>query len=678
MRPHQFFALLLLAPGAAAQLPLPTTAQDFVQPGTQPNTIHADIVKSTVCSACHGFFNPVEEPYQPWTASLMAQSARDPIFHACLAIAEQDASFIGETCLRCHTPGAWLAGRSTPTDGTGLIEALGDFDGVTCNLCHRMVDPISDPLNPAEDPSILAALAQVPTDPHTGQYVIDPEDRRRGPYDLGSFFFHEWRESPFHRESRLCATCHDVSNPAFTRSSTGSYDLNAVDTAHPTHAKSDEFPLERTFSEWAASEYAVRPVDTGGLFGGSQPIVSTCQDCHMPETGGYGCNPAIGGGFHGDLGQHHFNGANSWVIDSVRSLYPDSQTGLDDLAVAGAHARTDQMMQSAADLQAFHRAGDLIVRVVNETGHKLPTGYHEGRRMWIHVEFLDVSGGVLGEHGAYDSASATLTTANTTVFEAHHGLDANMAAVTGLPQAVSFHFALNNEVYKDNRIPPRGFTLDKFILAQAQPVGEFYPEHHYWHDTSYPLPAGTASARVQLYHQTTSREYIEFLRDTNTTNSAGQIAYDQWVLHGKSEPFLMDQTTLYTASGTCPPALPYGIGKTTSAGLEPRLMGLGAASVSAANFQLRVSDLPPNKPLLGFWSLQSNDYPLFGGTLFLKHPIQRMTVAFSNGNGDAWVPAPLPAASIGQERYYQVWFRDPQEPSSGVGLTNGLHVDVCP
>ena len=55
-----------------------------------------------------------------------------------------------------------------------------------------------------------------------------------------------------------------------------------------------------------------------------------------------------------------------------------------------------------------------------------------------------------------------------------------------------------------------------------------------------------------------------------------------------------------------------------------------------------------------------------------------MTVSFSNAAGNATTPVPLTASAIGQERYYQVWFRDPQEPAHGVGLTNGLHVDICP
>jgi hypothetical protein len=441
MRNHGLITLLLLATPAAAQLPLPTTERDFEQPGTQPNTLNTEILYSTACSSCHGFFDIVEEPYQPWSASMMAQASRDPIFHACLAIAEQDSAFAGDLCLRCHTPGAWLAGRSTPSDGSGLVEALGDFDGVTCHFCHRLVDPVADSANPSDDIAILASLGQIPTEPHSGQFIIDPEDRRRGPYDLGSFFFHEWRQSPYHREALLCGTCHDVSNPALSRAPSGLYYLNTLDAEHPTHLREDEFPLERTYSEWAASEYAVRPVDTGGLFGGIQPEVSTCQDCHMPDVDGYGCRPDLGATQHADLGQHHFNGANSWVLDSVRSLYSDNETGLDNLAVAGANQRTVEMMQNAADLRAFTRSGELVVRVINETGHKLPTGYTEGRRMWVNVLFLDAGGALIEERGAYDLTSATLVTNDTTVFEAHHGLDANMAAVSGLPQGEGFHFA---------------------------------------------------------------------------------------------------------------------------------------------------------------------------------------------------------------------------------------------
>ena len=52
-----------------------------------------------------------------------------------LTIANQDAAFAGDLCLRCHAPVGWLEGRSTPTDGSHLADI--DYEGVSCNFCHR-------------------------------------------------------------------------------------------------------------------------------------------------------------------------------------------------------------------------------------------------------------------------------------------------------------------------------------------------------------------------------------------------------------------------------------------------------------------------------------------------------------------------------------------------------------
>jgi hypothetical protein len=52
------------------------------------------------------------------------------------------------------------------------------------------------------------------------------------------------------------------------------------------------------------------------------------------------------------------------------------------------------------------------------------------------------------------------------------------------------------------------------------------------------------SVTVTLYHQTTSREYIEFLRSENTTNNRGLIAFNQWLATGMSAPVEMASTTM--------------------------------------------------------------------------------------------------------------------------------------
>lgn len=539
----------LVAVSLTAVATVPTTLTDFFAPGTQPNTLNTEIVSVQSCSFCHGYYNEEQEPYTRWAASMMGQAARDPVFFACLAVANQDAEFVGDLCLRCHTPGGWLGGRSNPPDGSALNAT--DKQGVQCNFCHRLVDPVSDPgNNPPEDIAILAGLtAGYNTNPHSGQYIVDPNDLRRGPFDLDpNFVFHTWRRSPFHRESMLCGNCHDVSNPVYTRQPDGSYDVNPLDQPHPTHSKYDEFPIERTFSEWSMSAFAAGPVEMGGRFGGNITAVSSCQDCHMPKTEGIACLPDLEIGiYRNDLPQHNFSGSNTWVLPAVRSMYSDFETGLSEQSVIDAVARNVQMLEAASDMQLSQSGGDLNVRIINQSGHKLPTGYPEGRRMWLNVRFYNSSNQLIAEHGNYNIATAELNVNNTTVYEAKLGLDAHAAAATGLPEGESFHFAVNNMYLKDNRIPPRGFTNAAFAAVQASPVAASYADGQYWDDSAFPIPFGACRADAALYFQTTTKEYIEFLRDTNVTNTHGQVAYDKWVEFGKSAPVAMDVGTMTLA-----------------------------------------------------------------------------------------------------------------------------------
>ncbi len=545
--------LFLLSGSVAAQsLPLPTTLEDFFQPGTQPNTLTDALIGGTGCTTCHAGFDTETAPYDHWQVSIMAQATRDPLFYACLAVAEQDAEFVGDLCIRCHSPIGWLDGNSTPTDGSALT-GISEFDGVTCHFCHRMVDPVYQPgESPADDAGILALIAPPVLDQHSGQYIVDPEDRRRGPFDLVPFFgFHEWRKSPYHQKSSMCGTCHDVSNPAFLKDG-DDYVLTDVDEAHPTHNRYDEFPIERTFSEWAMSDFALGPIDMGGRFGGNLTEVSTCQDCHMPDTSGYACTFTGSAIFRDDLPQHNFNGSHTWVLDAIMNLdltlelYPEPAY-MNPVQLDQAKDRNRDMLALASDMELTQQGSQLNVRIINQTGHKLPSGYPEGRRMWLNVKYYDSLGTLIAERGHYDFSTADLTTSDTKVYEAKLGVDAAMAATTGLPEGPTFHFALNNKYYKDNRIPPRGFTNAAFEAIQAAPVAYTYVDGVYWDDTLYDLPAGTDSAEVTLYYQTASKEYITFLRDANITNDAGEILHEQWELLDKGPPVVMDSATIVFA-----------------------------------------------------------------------------------------------------------------------------------
>ncbi len=564
-----------------AQLPLSTTTANFHMPGTQPGGLTTTIAGSNSCGGCHGQTSPI---FNDWTGSLMSQAARDPLFYACLDIAEADAPGSGDICIRCHVPKAWLEGRSNPTNGSAITAS--DRDAINCAFCHRGVDPFNTLGDaPGLDADILTALgADAPAQmmdrgmPATagnngnGNYVVDPLDQRRGPWPLppdemtpavwpeaDCLLYHDpapTYESPFHRRSDICGTCHDVSLPHFKYNMAGTaLVFNGTGVAHPTGNKYDMTPVERTYSEWLRSDFAVGlGVDMNGRFGGpGATYVSTCQDCHMPYDNVLACQ--FNEGPRPDMPRHFLNGASTWQLDAIAERWGPS--GLNEInankvtQLAANKARNIDMLERAADLDAALDDSQspgvkkLRLRVTNQTGHKLPSGYPEGRRMWLTVEFFACDDYVnpMTVYGGYNVTTADLDIGTTKVYEMEGGLDDDLAAALGRPAGPAFRFVLTNKVFKDNRIPPRGFNNTKFTAIQAAPVAYTYTDGQYWDDTFFDIPAYAVGARATLYYQATSKEYIEFLRDNNPNpgnpNNNGQIAYNLWVSNGKSAPVPM-------------------------------------------------------------------------------------------------------------------------------------------
>jgi hypothetical protein len=164
------------------------------------------------------------------------------------------------------------------------------------------------------------------------------------------------------------------------------------------------------------------------------------------------------------------------------------------------------------------------VRVTNQTGHKLPTGYPEGRRIWLNLRAYDNEGDLIYESGAYNPATGVLTEDPAIkIYEAKHGLSQQLVSFLGLPAEAageSFHFVLNNVILKDNRIPPRGFTDSALNQRGLAPVGATYVAGQHWDDTVYTLPGEAEQVVVTLYYQTASKEYIDFLRSEGGADGA--------------------------------------------------------------------------------------------------------------------------------------------------------------
>ena len=509
---------------------VPTTLRDFDQPGSQP--FEAGILNPPeACAVCHGNYDAAVEPYFNWQGSMMAQASRDVLFLANMVIANQDAPDSGDLCLRCHLPRGWLQGRSVPTDGSQMLST--DESGVSCDFCHRLVDPIYDPQeNPPEDLDILAALSFPASNFGNGTATIDPAGARRGPF-LNASTGHPVLVSPFHREAALCGTCHDVSNPAFQKDGLGNYVPNAFDAPATDFSSHTLAPVERTYSEWFYSAYNTPGGVFAPEFGGNLDFVSTCQDCHMRDVTGEGCNfgtPPT----RDDLPLHDITGGSTWLPGLLGAMYPGE---VNETALQAGIDRARYMLQNAADLAVVQEGTQLKVTVANNTGHKLPTGYPEGRRMWINVRFYDTTMTLLSESAHYDANTGELAhDAEARIYHIEPGLDEVTAPIVGVDPGPSFHFVLNNKVFLDNRIPPRGFTNAAYADFGGAPVAYNYADGQYWDDTFYTVPAGATSVEVTLYYQSTSKEFVEFLRDENVTNATGQEVYDLWNNNGKCPP----------------------------------------------------------------------------------------------------------------------------------------------
>ncbi len=552
-------------------------ALDYTPHGTQPGLLW-DLEDASGCSDCHRGDSATNLPFMPhssWAGSMMANATRDPLFWAALDIANHDAASIGKAgvgdyCLRCHTPRGWLNGDVVKpgflgTGGTGgetgckLQGGYGahesssnDYSGVDCHYCHRLM-----PTGPAGQPGMIGnanAWVDNATSCTNEDGSLYGGPCRRGPFAYTSAFDplqppHGWTYSSYHVSSALCGSCHDVSSPDTDAGPLKTLvRANGSDSGRP-------FPIERTYTEWTRSRFAetIFRDAFGDTLSGLPALARSkqCQDCHMRNSNdaqAQACLQNPPGSRTGELPVHEFAGANTWVPSIIKAEYSSTlgsgRSEDYDRTIAAAQA----MLQSSAQVQAAVTSytapvgatpGSLGLRVdvTNLSGHKLPTGYAEGRRMWLNIQVRDSTNQLVAESAAYDGASATLTTdAQARIYEVRQGVwdsgTTTCVVDNGTPQ---FHFVLANCVAKDNRIPPLGFRPTAPGDAngdEAAPVGAVYPETYPGSGVlvnvdrpnyAFSLPATAPppfSMTAALYYQTASAEYIGFLRDQATANGA--------------------------------------------------------------------------------------------------------------------------------------------------------------
>lgn len=410
------------------------------------------------------------------------------------------------------------------------------------------------------------------TESTSGQYFISPGGEKRASFADASAR-HQMLYSRFHKSKYMCAACHDVSNPVLANLGLSGLEDGGAGLITEQYSAANFFHVERTFSEFMLSAYGQQAGAAGlGPFAPDQfetsrgnNNIATCQDCHMRDISGMGANKngAIdrpGGSVeHPNSGQplHDLTGGNIWVStvlasaiagspnydavnDALLNQGPDVLTldlsqgqGIDPQALLAGADRARQQLQLAAAIENVTYdavTGDLTFRIQNQTGHKLISGFPEGRRMFVNIKTY-ADGALIHEINPYDATVGTLK--GLPHADSSPALGANELYVDALvyemhPSSTltgeneSFHFVLSDDRYKDNRIPPQGFRIDEATARLAQPRWEnqdaldYFTAEEYaggYDDLALTLPAGADAVEINLYYQTTSREYIEFLRD---------------------------------------------------------------------------------------------------------------------------------------------------------------------
>lgn len=515
-------AVALLLGGAGLLVPSASGAAP-----TQPGQLVNPITPATNCEFCHGYENALADELEPeyaplrtWQGSMMANSARDPVFWAGVAVADGDSPGDTILCVRCHSPRAFLEGNGS---ATSFDQLTSDQQlGVECELCHRMMD-------------------DGVTGPGNAQYVIDDQVvgfnvPRRGPWSYDDGVPeppHTYLPDSYLGTSRLCGTCHDVTT-----------NTERVDDAGVGMGMG--FNEQRTYSEWLGSAYAA-----------PGPDFRSCQDCHMPAVADKpGCSSNLNFPHATGGRRHDLVGANRFMVELMKSEYGSAGANLiADRFFDNTLAAMDALLPTAATLEVQGPAevdlveglSDLVVTVTNDTGHKLPSGYSEGRVMWLEV-VAEYGGEVVYGSGRWDPATG---------IEEDPQLRTYRAIGERWSDGTTLHLLLNDHWQEDTRIPPRGLLPS----VQTDPVGDRYalqPDGTWPHfDThGYAFPGAPEIAdvtpeddtddalrvTVRLRYLINSPEYVDFL--ANEAGDAGAHVATLFELAGGAPALVVTEQTL--------------------------------------------------------------------------------------------------------------------------------------
>ena len=407
------------------------------------------------CVACHNMLkdskgNDISIGLD-WSASIMANSARDPYWQGSLRRETLDhpevSDDIQDECSTCHMPMQHLmdraAGRKTavfarlPLSNEHLHNAAAK-DGVSCSVCHLIKSDHLGSKASFNGNVTVASLEDLRNRPEYGPFLVDAGHKQVMQSSTAGFVP---TQAAHMRDAGLCGSCHTLYTVAL---GAGGKDVGQL---------AEQMP----YLEWLHSDYKGR---------------QTCQDCHMPPVSGAVPVTALYGPPREGMHLHVFVGGNFLMERIFEEHASELAVEAQPRELQDAVKRAEEFMRresARVTLSGLTKTDDGVafdVTVDNLTGHKLPTAY-PSRRAWLHVTVRGAGGNLVFESGALrpdGSIEGNDNDADAKKFEPHYTeitrpdeveifepiLKGPQGEVTtGLLTAVGY--------LKDNRILPSGF-----------------------------------------------------------------------------------------------------------------------------------------------------------------------------------------------------------------------------
>lgn len=410
---------------------------------------------STRCVACHnGLKTPSGEDISigfQWSASIMANSARDPYWQGSVRRESIDhpdvTTAIQDECSTCHMPAQHLIDKAEgrETEVFARLPLTKDHDknkfaedGVTCSVCHQVEKTGLGTKQTFNGNVDVASAANRHDRPEYGPFLVDAGHQTVMRSSTNGFVP---QQAAHIRDAGLCGSCHTLYTVA----------------RGPGGKPIGQLPEQMPFQEWEHSDYRTR---------------QTCQECHMPAVAEAVPVTALYGPKRDGMHRHVFVGGNFLMEQMLNDHRKDLDVSAQAQELETATNRTQEFLRTQSarlSLLQIEKTADGIafrVKVENLTGHKLPTAY-PSRRIWLHVTVRDNAGKLVFESGALNpdgSITGNDNDADPLRFEPHYTEitgpeqveifepilgDSQGHVTTGLLSAVGY--------LKDNRILPTGF-----------------------------------------------------------------------------------------------------------------------------------------------------------------------------------------------------------------------------